>query len=372
MRANQGMTLIEALIGNLLVAVVIFGSLFLFKEVVRTQANSESALSLAVTRNRLISHLLDARTWEATVAAAENSAFSCLQKQDEVSIANRDCAGVANAKINLYSIDNQKVFELKNSQIGINNTGGLCTSFQALPAAGDPNCPLGISLDAEAQCDSSLPNCLNPPFLFKVQFFYNGGPDKLPLNMAPFNFNFYGVGLYCPPQAPNVGWVGNGSITANPSQVFGITLASQVGQFANTTPYILPCRRVTLDFAIVSGNYDHSHANNSTRVCIVDAADGTCGYSFVHKLMPDGSYSYDLLEGAAVVATKPSWVNLNGDENFDFEVTNGLVKFCLNSQCLHLFEKKLEGPFLLRAYPGWVTTPGLVNIDGFSVTAEDL
>ncbi len=369
MKNNRGMTLIEALIGNALLIIVIFSSLSVFKDVVGAHVGSESYLNLIVTRNRLISHILDTRTWEHTVTATENTALSCLKNLDNPDATTRDCKSVVNQKINLYSLDEEVAFPTKDATIGIGKAGPICNSFNAASGSGDANCPLGIDLTMTALCEAGSPTCYNPPMLFQAQFILNGDSTTPNINTQPFNFSVINTGSYCPTQNPAVGLVGDAEITATSTSVTGMTVASQVGHYAQSDP-MFPCRQSIVSFTINSSNYSNV-AGNQTTVCLADEGLGTCGFSFVHKRSPAGVLSYDLVQNGVTVATKPTWMNMSGSESYELEVFNGMVKFCVDLRCLYFFENKLEGPFRVRVYPAW-SNGVLPILDNFDTSFEDL
>lgn len=371
MKNNRGMTLVEALIGNFVLAIVIFASLGIFKDLTSAQINSETYLNLIVARNRLINHILDARTWGVTITAPENTALNCLLNQDSVPVGARDCkATLINQAVNIYSLDATDSFPFKNGSLGIDMTGKVCNTFVPPPAAGNPLCPMGVNLSVSAQCDGS-PNCVNPPLALQAQFTMNGDAKAPPLNAGSFNFDLVAAGIFCPTQVGTpIGLVpAPPDITVTPTSVNGIAAASAL--YAQTAVALTPCRRVTVDFTIDSSNYDASVANNQTKVCLADSSAGTCAATLIHTLKPDGTYTYDLYDGATLKASKPSWLNLSGGEAYEFDVFNGMVKFCVDLHCYYYFESKVEGPFRVRFYPARVASP-LPIIDNFSVTLEEI
>ncbi len=372
MNNSRGMSLIETVVGIALLGIVSFLSLSTYQVIVRSQILSEKNLNVVLARNLLISYILDRRTWSPTVSASENLSLSCMYAQDQVAIGSRNCKATLPGPINLYAINNQVVFALQQSNVGLDMNGQLCNSFQASPGSGNASCPIGINFSITPQCDQMLASCFNPPYLIQGQFTRNGGDSSQVLNLAPYNFSILESGFYCPQQVPTVALTGDPSIVVNPTQVFGITNPTQLGHFASTNPLILPCRSIVIDFKIDTENYDNTQANNQTNICLADESLARCGIAFVHKVLPDGSYSFDLMEDATLVATKPTWMNLSGTETFEFNITNGLVKFCVDSHCLHLFEQKLEGPSRLRLYPGWVSAPGLPIVDRFFLAFFEL
>lgn len=366
------MTLIEVLIGNMLLVVVIFASLNVFKDVVKSQSGSENQLNLIVTRNRLLSQILDGRTWEMSAAAAENTALGCMVDQDHSSLSDRNCKSVANASVNLYALDNQLAFALQQPGFGLNSNGVVCSSYVAAPAAGDRLCPVGVSVSMTALCDAGPATCFNPPFLVSARHAWNGDSAEPKMRVDAFDFDVITTGFYCPAQSDTVAWVGNANITVNGASVDGINNGAQVGSYAQTDPLLLPCRQLYLGFTINTGNYSVAQVNNTTTICLADEGLGTCGFSFALRRLADGSFTYDLLQDAAVVASKPSWMTLTGNESYEIQVTNGLVKFCIDSRCLTLFEAKLEGPFRIRAYPAWSTAVGQPIVENLLITSESL
>lgn len=370
---QSGMTLVEALVANVILIVAIYASLTIFNDMISSQVFLERGLNFVVARNRVVSHLLDEKTWTQTVAAAENTAFSCLVGQDQSADPARDCTGVTDAKFNVYALDATQVFNSQNPNFGFSNTGANCATFQTPPATGDGSCPLGANLTVTAECPTPAITCANPTLRFSTQFTYNPGDTRHPLNIGPFAFTYVASGLFCPNQAAVAGWVGDGQIIASASAVDGKTSAAQDGHFATTTPGLLPCRIIGAEFVIVTAAYDGAHVGNQTMVCLADDASGNCLMTFIHKPVAAGGYTYELRDDTnAVIATPPAWLTLNGSEAFKFDITNGLVKFCVDSHCLHIFEKKLDVPFRLKAEPAYTTGPGTAVIDSLSLTIDEL
>ncbi len=369
LKNQRGMSLIEALVGNALLIMVIFASLSIFKDVVGAHVGSESFINYIVARNRLISNILDARGWNSTISAAENVGLACLLNQDQADPADRNCKTVTGATINIYSLDDEKIFPLQDLTAGISRTGVVCTGFAASPAAPNADCPMGMTMKVDAQCDPAVANCGNAPMHFAATFAANGDPKSTPRNTTAFNFEVIASGLYCPVQNSSVELESDGTTVATDESVNGVT-AAQVGHYARSKATILPCRRAMVDFTINSFNYSPV-AGNTTTACLTDEFTGTCLYSLVHSRQADGSFSFKLQENGVDVVTKPTWMTLMGGESFQFDIVNGMVKFCVDLRCIHFFENKLEGPFRVRFYPA-ISNIGLPIVENYETTTEEL
>lgn len=370
-KSNSGMTLTEALVANVILIVAIYAVMTIFNDTIGSQIFLERGLNFVVARNRIVSHLLDAKTWDPTINASENTMFQCLQNQNLSATGPRNCAGITDAPFNVHALDGTMVFNTLNANFGFTNLGANCTTFQAPPAVGNGTCPLGATVKVTAQCDPADTNCTNPSFLFTSQFLYNSSDTRYPLNIQPFNFSYVGSGLFCPNQATPIDLAGDGQISATSTTVFGKSMATQDGHYASTQTPMLPCRNVGMDFVVTGPNYDPAKVGNQTTVCIADATTGACIITFVHKLLVSGM-AYELRDGATVVSTQPSWLTLTGNEQFRFEVINGLARFCVEGRCVHYFETKIVAPFRLQIEPGYVTVPGAAMVDGFSASVDEL
>lgn len=373
LKNQSGMTLMEVLIGNSLLIVVIFASLTVFKEIMASQSGAENYLNLVITRNRLMSQILDKRTWEPTSTAAENTAIKCLSDQDQSNAALRDCTGVTDGEINLYSLDGTVAFPFKTQSgtIGMDMNGVLCNHFVAPPASGHRTCPIGLSIALTAICDSAAPNCINPPFLIKARHTWNSLVEDASLRMSAFDFDIVSAGFVCPAQPANVALTDNPPVETSVSSVDGVTALPDVGSWAQTDPVLLPCRTVSIQFQFIQGNVS-AIANNTTTVCLVDDGTGTCTHSIRYIRLADGTFTYDLQANGVTVANRPTWMALAGTEIFEFQVVNGLVKMCVSTRCLNLYELKLDAPFRLRVAPAVAPAAASPVVGAISISTQSL
>lgn len=370
MNNTKGMTIIEALIGNMLLMIVIFASLSIYKNVISYQNGSENDFLLVMGRNRLLSSIRDVATWKETTIAAENTSVSCILKQDSLATSDRDCQGLAEGKLNLYLIDGSLTAETLNDKFGIDRKGSYCTNYVEAPDIGDPLCLFGVAMRVNAQCPSSG-GCFNPLLQVSGKFSYNGAVDKV-INLKLYDFAAYLSGIYCPNQTENNNWLSDGSVTVNADKVMAINQASQTGHYAYSQQLIFPCLREDFSFTIDTSKYDYSVNGNNTRLCISDGDTGNCAYTIVQKIMPDNSLGLDFLDSAVTMASKPSWLVLTGNEVLSFQVVNGLVRACVNYQCLYTFEKKLHSPFRILVYPGWASSANQALVSSFVMKLNPL
>ncbi|MBX7231226.1 MAG: hypothetical protein K1X29_03975 [Bdellovibrionales bacterium] len=369
MKSNQGMSLVEVLITSMLIILVIMASAAAIVQLFPGQKTTERSFNFIVARNQIIDRLIDERAWGITVNAKENSVFSCLVNQEQTSTGQRNCNG-ANGVTNVYDLANNLVYDFQNEKLGITQEGSLCTEYKKSPLEGDPICVLSPNIKVQALCETNP--CFNPPYLFSSDFSFNSGTEHTNPNLSPMNFQLIKSGLYCPPQDDPQGLTAQPMIQLDGTNgVKGIQNAAQVGKFASETVNLLPCRSLNIGFSIATPLYNMAAANNSTRVCLSDSTN-TCLFSFLHKISNTGVLSYELYQNNALYSSSPSWMTLTGAEEYQFQVYNGIVKFCVDNKCLHFFSQKLDGPFRLLIYPGWVTdtSSGLianVNISTFEL-----
>lgn len=374
-RGQAGLTLIEAVIGNTLLVIVIFASLSVYRESMEAQQGSTRNLNIAIARNSFISLLNDPMTWPTTVDAAENTALDCLRNQNNPATAARDCRAVQNRTFGVYALDATRTYDTNNPNFGFDMNGAPCSTFQAPPATGDGTCPVGVNLKLSAQC-AAADDCMNPVFLAEGTFTFNGIPSQTRVSMGLMDFAMRIGGIGCPTPNSGIKFTGGTVIPDPPTPGFGTSVAglqlpAEAGQTSNTSPALFPCRHLLISFNFNPTNYS-AYAGNQTEVCLREDADPSCRFSILHRRLADGSFTYDIAQNGTVLSQKPTWVTLTGTEQFQFEIINGLVKFCLDSQCLFFYPDKLSGPFNVLVRPAESPTSGTSVVDALAISQDNL
>jgi prepilin-type N-terminal cleavage/methylation domain-containing protein len=371
---KQGFTLVESLIGVVLLGILMTSAMTIMSDLSLWQKRVELSFDYSSLRNQIVNQLIDYRAWSNTVKAPINTIYTCFLNQDHMAAADRDCTGQTGT-VNIFDLANTQVFDFKNASFGFTLKGEPCTTFSATAGAGNFNCPLRLNLTSEPMCDATLPTCENPLVKLTGQFVFNGAKEYANLRLSNLDFTLYKSNLYCPDQATPIGLLALNDVNIAGSQVTS-TQSGKVTSIgiAETDQKILPCRNVNITFndfmpAAVLMPLTLSDPENRSIVCLYNSLSNQCVYEFT-RFNVAGNYTYSLSYKGVVVANKPSWLTITSTSIFEFRISNGLVKFCVDDQCSHLFEGKLDFPFVLRVTPAGVDYSAN-GITVLSITSQD-
>ncbi len=357
---KRGLTLVEALVGNILILIVLVSSLTIFKSILEGQKDVDAYLDYIVARNQIVNQIIDDRGWSYIVQSALNSStggggLSCYLLQDQQAVGSRDCRNsvAKNGQLlNIYNIRNELIYDFQNAKTGLTPKGRACTTYAASGSGSspDPNCALKLNLRATSVCPAAG-NCVNPPLQLVGDFEYNSGNNQKVPPLGILNFKFIKAGFYCPTQAPvTISNIGGATITAGKQVTSNQNTAFAPSDYGSTNPSLMPCREVDINFLVdypasAPVGYSLSDAGNLSKVCLVETSTGVCFYEF--RLRYNGTnYIYELFYKGALQWTMPTWLALSPNSTqFEFLIQNGMVKFCVNGKCYHYFEQKLEFPF---------------------------
>lgn len=380
-RNNSGLTIVESLVGLALLSIVMSSSLAIMKDIYIWQKRVEISLDYSSLRTQVMNQISDYRSWPNNVLAAGNTQLGCYKNQNTTTASDRNCSTL-NGAIDIYDYSNQKTYDFQNASFGFSLTGEPCTTFNPVAGSGDPNCPLKINLTAKSLCANA--DCVNPLLKISGQFVYNGNKDYSNIRVSNMDFTVYKSNIYCPAQPTPIAL--NTFLTVNligANQVVSTVAGknSSAG-YAESSVNLVPCRNVSIKFnndlaASVPGGLTLADAENTSNVCLYDPDSGKCVFTSEYTYDSVGSVytyklSYDPPSGTkSSVAQKPSWLTISGTSQAEFQVVNGLVKFCIDGQCLHYFEGKLDFPFKVRFQPaGSDYSPNGIN--SISITTSDL
>ncbi len=356
---SQGFTVVEAMVGMAILMIAFISSLTVFDMVQNGQNANEASIGFAAARNQIVSLLIDDTSWSKMIGlpgAADNPKLSCLLKQGSTVLNDRDCFGqtdpivIYNIKGQKYTLDGFTAYDFRSPTLGYTPKGKVCNTYQDPPALGDPACPYHMVVTWTPLCTASP--CINPPMLFEGKVSYNGGPNQRSPNVTNLGFRLIKATLYCPiPTIPDTHTSDNpATVEADPTFIDRarslINTNTPTTDVAYSNQAMAPCRRVSVTFSEGMSAAYTPDANNNSSVYLRDETTGANVFEFRRIATGAAGYDYQLLyKGAVVVANKPSWVILSTNTVFKFEVTNGLVRFCVDSRCPHYFPQKLDFPF---------------------------
>ncbi len=379
-KTSRGFTLVEVMAGIAILFIAFFSAIYVLQLVDKGQRSNEDSLSYASARNKLVSLLIDDTSWSKMIGApgkVDNPNFACLLFQDSVNVTDRNCFAQSgplvmyNIKGSKYVVDGVSAYDFRSTTQGISNKGQPCDTYVQPPGAGNPQCPYQVVLTWRALCTSAP--CVNPPILFQGVTAFNGNPDQLNPNLANLNFQLVKSRLYCPPTVAPTGHAPAPNVdVTTPGQVRS-TLVTPVATTAkaNTNVVMTPCRKVVVTFSEDLPVAYAADPNNTSSVAILDEATGNKIFEF-RRVASGTTFDYQLLyNGTVVVTTKPSWIAINAATTFKFDITDGLVRFCVDDRCPHYFTQKLDFPFRMSFQPASTAyTPG--GFKGITYSLLDL
>jgi hypothetical protein len=373
-KSNKGFSLIEALLAGGILILSFIAGLSIFNTIDKGQKGNESSLDFTLVRNQIVSLIIDDTAWAKIIGPpgnAGNPNLSCLLNQNSVVPADRDCFNktdpfvLYDIKGSLHQMNGVDVFDFHSTTQGFTNKGLACSTFNGTAGAGDPLCPFLMTVTWKAICAASP--CVNPPILFQGQATVNGGPTQPPLNTSNLAFEVIKANMYCPPQAtpPTTQVASGGGVNVATVDKVKSNQATDVPttDYGMTDQILAPCRKTTVTFSEdLSTTYTPS-ANNNSSVFIRDETTGAAVFEF-RRIASGTFFDYQLLyNGAVVFATKPTWIGINKSTIFKFQVTNGMVAFCINDRCVFYFPQKLDFPFRFAFRPA----SGFFTPEGFNM-----
>jgi type II secretory pathway pseudopilin PulG len=371
--STKGFTIVESLIVMIILLAAFIGGLSIFNTIDKGQLGNESSLNFTIIRNQLVSLIIDDTSWAKIIGApgnVDNPKFSCILNQNSLVASDRDCFGKTDPFVirditgALYNMNGIDVFDFRSTTQGFSNKGRACSTFNSTPGSGDPRCPFLMTVTWKALCTASP--CVNPPILFEGRAAVNGGAGQAPLNTGNLSFQIIKSNLYCPPANAVGGHLASGSnvSVATADKVKSLIVAdAPTTEYGNSDVILAPCRKTIVSFTEDIDPIFTVNANNTSSVSILDETTGSSVFEF-RRSATAGNYDYKLLyNGGVVVNAKPSWVTLTRTSQFKFEITNGLVRFCMDDRCTFYFPQKLDFPFRVAFRPA----SSLFTPEGFNM-----
>lgn len=371
-RSNSGLTIVESLVGLALLSIVMSSSLAIMKDIYLWQKRVEISLDYSSLRTQVMNQIGDYRSWPNNVLSTDNLQLACFKNQNSLNATDRNCSTLS-GPINIYDYSNQKAYDFQNNNFGFSLTGDPCFTFNPLAGSGDPNCPLKINLTAKSICADT--DCSNPLIKITGQLIYNGNNDYSNIRVSNMDFTIYKSNIYCPTQTTPIflNAFSTASLVGANQIVSSVVGKNTSSGYAESSEILIPCRWVSIKFnndltSAVTGGVSLADVENASSVCLYDTNLGQCVFKvdyFYDSATSNYSYklNYHPPSGAnTVVALKPSWLNVSSTSQMEFQIVNNLVKFCVDGQCLHYFEGKLDFPFKVRFQPsGKDYSPGGIN-----------
>ncbi len=368
---RNGFTLVEVMVGMGILVVAMISGLTVLEMVQKSMKATEDSLGYVSARNQLVSLLLDDTSWSQIVA--KNPKLSCMLKQNSASIADRDCFGqtdrlaLYNIKGDPYVYNGVTAYDFTSPTQGFSSKGQACDSFNGTVGSGNPDCPYQVVVTWNALCSSSP--CVNPPIQFTGVTTFNGSASQLAPNVVNLNFQVIKSRIYCPtPTTPNTHTtITPVTIDVTATDRVRSTLMTNVAttDFAMTDTTIDACRRAIVSYSEDINPVFVADPNNQSSVFLRDETTGANVFEF-RRLGSGAFYDYQIYyNGVAVVTTKPTWITLTKDSVFKFDVTNGLLRFCVDDRCPHYFTQKVDFPFraVFKPASGAYTPSGYNNIN---------
>lgn len=376
LKSKNGFTLVEVMVGMGVLIIAMISGLVVLEMVEKNMKATEDSLGYVSARNQLVSLLLDDTSWGQIVS--KNAKMSCFLKQNSAVVSDRDCFGqgdplvLYNIKGDPYVLNGVPAYDFRLPQQGFTSKGQACANYDGNAGTGNPACPYQVVVNWTALCSSSP--CVNPPILFTGTTTFNGGPDQMAPNVVNLNFQVIKSRIYCPPKtSPTAHTTGSPDVDVLVPNRVRSTLATNVltTETGTIDASMDACRRVIVAFSEDLNPAFVPDGNNQSSVYLRDETTGANVFEF-RRLGSGTFYDYQLLvNGVTVVNTKPTWLTITRDSVFKFDVTNGLLRFCVDDRCPHYFVQKLDFPFraVFKPASGMFTPNGFNNI---SYTLLDL
>lgn len=357
LRNQAGLTLLEAVLGLGISAVTIFATLFLFDAITGDRSRIAQRFIFITVRNELLSLSIDDLAWAKTAGAPENASMGCLVQQNSTDLTSRSCSGKSGGVV-ILNRKAEIVYDRRNASTGTSIRGGTCETFSM--SAGDPACPLRSEMTWEPICDGV--NCVNPSIRLTARHRLINTRLLAPLNLSLWDFQIIKSGVACPEATTPIGVAAVAGVAVGgggSSVTSALALPVPSPGYARSGQVMAPCRRITLAFnddmkapGAITAPAAPTDAGNIARVMVLDELNSAPIFEFRRRY--DGATNantYEVLEGGVVVGTKPSWLTINNTSQFQFEIINGLLRFCVNGRCLHYFTRKLDFPFRFGFQP---------------------
>jgi prepilin-type N-terminal cleavage/methylation domain-containing protein len=372
-QTRNGFTLVETMVGMAILLIAFISSLTVFEMVQNGQTANESSLGYVAARNQVVSLIIDDTSWAKMIGPpgdATNPNFSCLFKQNSTTASDQDCFGktdplvMYNIKGDPYTVNGVRAYDFRSAVQGFSSKGQPCDTFNGNAGSGNFLCPLQLVVTWSAICSASP--CINPPILFRGQATFNGGPQQQTPNTNNMSFQIIKSSLYCPPAVTPAGHntVSIEVDTAAPDRVrSNLNTDVTTTQVGTSNAAMTPCRRVIVSFSEDINSVYAANANNTSSVFIRNEITGADVFEF-RRIATGANYDFQLYaNGVAVAANKPSWMTLTKLSVYKFDLTNGLLKFCVDDRCVHYFVQKLDFPFRVAFKPASrLFTPGGFNL----------
>lgn len=364
MKNTKGFSLIEALLSAVVLLIVVFESMNLLYKVTDLQKMHEKQLGLIASRNKILSLLMDERGWSEIVQDTDNSEFSCWLSQNSAVAMARDCNG-KNQVLKLKWINGDIAYNAQDTKNGLTYTGENCNDFKDEPDPINKACPARVNLSWQAICSGV--NCENPLLKIDADLKFRAN-DRVAPNTEAYRIRYLRSKVFCPTQAlsSNLELVNAGVTFNSTSVVSNASGATPNSGMVRNNVDLYPCQLVRVNFeeqlvttqAGLPNPLLMADANNTSSVCLAPPG-GACEFIWRRT-----GTSYQLFHQATLVSSMPASVTFVPTTKLEFQVVNGLVRFCVDGHCHMFFDQKLVGPFRVYFEPSNSSySGGFMNIN---------
>lgn len=360
---SKGFTLIEAVVSVAVLGITIMFALSSINVVVRNKKSTQISTSINSIRQSIISTIKNPQSWNLIVQS--NALMQCLlQNQDTTA---PDCSTVSitpdwpQLVLMVYNTatPSNLFYDPTNPINGFSLKGiQTCSSYVALPAAGNPDCPLRADVRWRPICPAAPAPCRWPNIEVRVTFEYNPGVT------ATYDINPRNIELtiirpvgYCPDQLASASpfvdpndfsqWTATGSVSITANS-FSKTAAGGLGDYG-ITKNIYSCNNYEIDFT-----YDIASSaaalDNIAQVCITSTTSTFCLYEW--RQYQGSWYLYDGTSGVStLVYTKPASTAFTSTTGLAFKIVSGSISFYSNGQRAYTFMTPRNTPYRVYFNP---------------------
>jgi hypothetical protein len=347
-RGKSGFGILEVMVGAALLMTSIMGALFISGITASTAGDSPIAIGLAISRTDLVNNVQNDQAWSRTVQDITNASLSCLRLET-------DCYSgtAANGTFQLRDAADAVVYDGRSPTSGFTIQGLPCTTFD--PVLGNPLCPIHYDLRWEAQCIASP--CINPPIKVTATADVRFAEKRATVvNLTRFNFTMFRKRIYCAaaPAAWNLSQASapatcspTAAFSTNPALVYPAGMCASVGE-------VDPCNTTRILF-----NYSFAYSNgasvvdaeNQARVCFYQSS----GNPLVSPCIFEWNHSqgvWSLAANGVTVYTAPAIESVSSTRDFEFTLSNGLMRFYFNGSRRYTFPVPYTLPLRVSFQPG--------------------
>ncbi len=321
-KSQRGFTIIEALIGLVLIGVSFDVLMTLYQQNVRQGVQGDTIAKVTLVQNNLASMLNSPVVWQNVLA--QSSSLVCVRNQSDC----RDQGGSASGKIAIYDSNGSLFYNSATASAGFDFSFNACMGFPS------STCPMHANIYWQPICPPVGQTCSNPLIEIHSDVVVNYPGMEIVVSNQRYSAAMILAPRVCPVQSLLINLAVGADVSlavapGNPQGNQFVRLNSAAGAYGYNNVDLATCTNTGINFQ-VDATTGAAANNNTGNICFFDstAADPqnmACVLEWRYQRFAGAvSPSWSIFQNGSLAYT-PISANFTNTDRFTLQLIRGLI-----------------------------------------------